>query len=189
MQVGIIGCVHQHKVLQFYYLIIAVLLTHVTSQVISQVTLTDSLEPGQSACPKENVIFNCIVRGSRILLWGSDEYIGTGGKQLEFSTADQDGDRINSSVNQDTFAILTNITDNGGTILLQSELHIVSNQSSIVSCLTTDAESRQSIDFIVLGDGMCKYYYTYLKIQHKNTNHMLKLCPIFNSNGFITRAL
>ena len=139
-----------------YHLIIAVLLTNATT---SQVTLTYSLEPGQSACPKENVIFNCIVRESRILLWASDEYIGTDGEQLEFSTADRDGDRMNSSVNQDTFAILTNVTDHGGTILLQSELHIVSTQSSIVSCLTTDAASRRSIDFNVLGDSMCKYHY------------------------------
>ena len=131
------------------------LLLHVTS---AQVTLTDSLEPGQSACPRETLIFYCTVKGSRILYWSSNEYIGTGGVQLEFSTTDEIGDRKNSSVNPDTFAILTNDTDAGGTMLLQSELHIVSNQSSKVSCLTTDAGSRQSIDFSVLGDGKCNYY-------------------------------
>ena len=125
-------------------------------RVTSQVTLTDSLQPGQSACPKENVIFTCIVRGSRTLSWASDEYIGTGGTQLEFSTADHDGLRVNSTVNPDTFAVLTNVTDDGETILLESELHIVSNQSSTVSCLTTDANSRRRIDFAVLRDGKWK---------------------------------
>ena len=132
--------------------LIAVLLPHVTCQV----TLTDSLQPGQSACPKEIVIFTCIVRGSRTLFWASDEYIGTGGTQLEFSTADHDGQRFNSTVNPDTFAVLTNVTDDDETILLKSELHIVSNQSSKVSCLTADANSRRRIDFTVLRDGKRK---------------------------------
>ena len=129
-----------------------VTLPHVTPN--PQVTMTTSLEVGKSACPGEIIIFNCIVNGSQTLFWSS-EYIGTGGIQLEFSTANRIGERQNSSVNPDTFATLINVTDNGRNSLLQSELHIMSNQSSTVSCLTTNAGSEQSIAFIVLGDGMC----------------------------------
>ena len=72
----------------------------------SQVTLTTSLEAGQSACLEEIVIFTCVVNGSRILSWNSTEYIGTGGAKLQFSKADDIGARLNSTVNPHTFATL-----------------------------------------------------------------------------------
>ena len=127
--------------------------------VTSEVTLTASLGTGKSACPGESITFMCIVSGSRTLFWSSNEYISTGGIQLEFTTSDRVGKRLNSSVNPDTFAILTNVVNDGKTTLLQSELHIVTNQSSIVSCLTVN--SRMSITFNVLSDGMCNEVLVY----------------------------
>ena len=111
---------------------------------------------GNISCPRDQLIFTCTVIGSGALYWGSKEYIGSGGVQLEFSTADGVGERINSSVNPDTFAILTNVTNGStsGTTVLQSKLYILSNQSSAVSCLTVDHGSRQSINFTVLRESM-----------------------------------
>ena len=118
-----------------------------------ELILLSSLGDGESACPAEKVIFNCTVTESRILIWSSNEYIGTGGIQLEFSTANRIGDKVTSQVNQNVFATLTNIINNGETIKLQSELHIVSNQSSVVSCLTVNTGSRRSRNLDVLSIG------------------------------------
>ena len=127
-------------------------LPHATA---SQVTLEYSLETGQSACPEENITFTCIVKGVHTLSWSSDEYIGTGGTLLPFTTEDQEGTKkcINNS---DTCATLINVVTSGE-ISLESQLHIQSNQSSRVSCIAGNAENKQSINFNVLRDGMCKY--------------------------------
>ena len=127
-------------------------LPHVTA---SQVMLEYSLETGQSACPGENITFTCIVNGVHTLSWSSDEYIGTGGALLDFTTEDQEGTKkyINNS---DTYATLMNVVKSGE-VSLESQLHIQSNQSSRVSCIAGNTESEQSIDFTVLRDGMCKY--------------------------------
>ena len=127
---------------------------------VSQVTLSSTLGMGQSGCPGERVNFTCTVNGSRILSWSSNEYIGSGGLQLEFSTVDKNGSRLDSSVNPDTYAILESVIDANGISSLQSTLHIVSNGSSIVSCLSVNNATRRSINFKVL-DGMlyyCNYY-------------------------------
>jgi hypothetical protein len=128
---------------------------------ISQVTLIDSLGTGINACPGEIVTFTCTVNGSRILSWNSNEYIGgsRSGLQLEFSTLDKVGLRINSSISQDTYATLEKVVNSNGISSLQSTLHIVTNQSSIISCLSVNNSTMKSINFKVL-DGTL--YYTML---------------------------
>ena len=70
---------------------------------------------------------------------------------------DEKGERKYSIVDPNTYATLTEIVSTNETTLLRSELHIQSNQSlsSTVSCQNVNAESKQSINFTVLGDGMC----------------------------------
>ena len=112
-----------------------------------------SLEKGKSACPGEYITFTCIVRGSSILSWSSDEYIG--GEPLQFTTDEEPGLTKNIS-NSDTYATLISVVK-GSDASLECELHIQSYQSSPVSCSAGNDESRQSINFTVLGDGTCKY--------------------------------
>ena len=127
---------------------------------VSQVTLSSTLGMGKSACLGERINFTCTVNGSRILSWSSNEYIGSNGIQLEFSTFDENGSRINSSVSPDTYATLDMVINANGMFTLQSTLHIaVSNRSSIVSCLSVNNSTRKSINLNVL-DGML-YYYNY----------------------------
>ena len=124
-----------------------------TSQV--KLTYPRPLEPGTSACPGEDVIFTCEVRGADTLIWSSNEYIGaeSNGSQLEFTTHDEIGARMNCSIDpENNYAIL-----NQNDPYLQSDLHIRSNQSSRVSCRNINTGSKQSIDFTVLGEGMHKH--------------------------------
>ena len=125
-----------------------------SSQESKTAVLEYSLETGQSACPGENITFTCIVRGSRILSWSSDEYIGTD-DVVDFTTNDTKGEKryINKT---DTYATLIDVKSGDQELSLESELHIRSNQSSPVSCMTGNNENRQSIHFTVLGDGMDK---------------------------------
>ena len=119
-------------------------------------SLDTSLGMGKSACPKEEINFTCTVNGSRILSWSSNEYFGSNGLQLEFSTSDENGLRINSSVSPDTYATLDVVTNANGMFSLRSTLHVVSNLSSIVSCLSANNSTRKSVDFHVL-NGMLYY--------------------------------
>ena len=134
---------------------------------VSQVTLSlsSSLGMGKSACPKEEIKFTCTGNGSRILSWSSNEYIGNNGFQLEFSIFDGNGSRKNSIVRPDTYATLDMVINVNGMFSLQSTLHIVSNLSSVVSCLSVNNSTRKSINFNVL-DGMlyyvfCNYFYNF----------------------------
>ena len=113
------------------------------------ITLTSSLSVVKKACPSEMVSYSCSVIGSRILSWSSDAYIGTGGIRLEFSTSNPVGQRMNSQINPKISAVLTNVTDDGMNIFLKSELFIVVNQSSTISC-SANTGSRQIRDLYVL---------------------------------------
>ena len=113
----------------------------------SQVTLIDSLAMGTSACPEEILIFTCTVTGSQILAWSSNEYISSRGVQLEFSTSDERGKRINSTADPNTYAELISVNNVNGNFSLQSRLFIEANQSSVILCL---GATRRNITFNVL---------------------------------------
>ena len=71
------------------------------------------------------VIFTCEVTGAAVLVWSSDELIGTGGTQLPFAAGANNVGTIRSSgINDHTFAILTVNNMVGGQTRLVSELHI-----------------------------------------------------------------
>ena len=120
--------------------------------------LRSPLTIGQSACPEEEIIFDCIVEGSHILIWNSNEYIGAGsGAQLEFSSRNSIGSRVISQVDSHVFAQLTKNADKGGTVMLQSTLRIVSTRNSTIKCLTLDPGSTGSANLTVLGPSKCSY--------------------------------
>ena len=113
------------------------------------------LEPGQSACPEESLVFTCEVYEANTLVWTSDEYIGAQ-LQLDYNIYDDVGQINKSYIDPDNN--YANLTSNNNNNFLQSELHIRSNLSSQVSCKSAaSGESKQSIDLNVLGNGMCNY--------------------------------
>ena len=152
------------------YFIISVLFPNVTSepQVHVDLIVNKILHPGGYSCLREKIKFTCTVNGAKVLIWSSNEYIGSGGAQLKFSNSDEIGYTRNSIVDSGTFAILTNVNNGTGsdsdTIQLQSELYIsMCNHSSEVSCFSgsdTDTAKRNDSLLSVLG----RPEYNYLQL-------------------------
>ena len=83
-----------------------VLLAAISFTTVAQ-NISGPLLEGQFVC--SGVInFTCETRGSPIIAWSSDVYIGEGGAQLGFAAgANNPGDTRISSIIQDTVATLT----------------------------------------------------------------------------------
>jgi hypothetical protein len=92
-----------------------------------------STQPAElyNLCPGQEVTITCEIRGSPIIAWSSDEYIGRGA-QLHFISIDPVGviRRINSTV-----ATLINSTNDNGVTILVSQLRIIGSLSSSVACM------------------------------------------------------
>ena len=119
--------------------------------------LTSTLHDGNIACQGKEVVFTCTIEGSAtlstlILAWSSTEYIGRG-DPLRFTTEDMRG--MNKSINGNVTAILTKNDMNAETRVLESELHIVADQASIVTCSSISASGAESIMFNVSGNLTC----------------------------------
>ena len=82
-----------------------------------EINVISSIPPGEVLCPGREVVFTCVTRGSEFIAWMSDDYIG-GGRQLEFSTANEIGAKSRRSNALATLVIKTN---NGGTTVLESQ--------------------------------------------------------------------
>lgn len=88
------------------------------------VSLTSSLNG--RAYDRQIITFICITRGSQIISWSSDDYIGQD-LQLEFISVNPIQSSIRSSVNPDTIATLTRASIENGSTILESTLHIVAS--------------------------------------------------------------
>ena len=74
----------------FFYLTVVVLASYVVSQDLNS-TLYSTISGVLVAFTNENVVFTCVARGSNHMGWSSDEYIGTGGRRLEFISTNAPG--------------------------------------------------------------------------------------------------
>ena len=115
-------------------------------------SLTSNLNVGNIAYDGQTVNFRCVIRGSStILSWISEDYIGTGGTALEFSTAHRPGTTDPSPVNSDTVATLISVsTDANGVVEIVSELRIrasIRYLTSSVGCRVNGHGTPNTIDF------------------------------------------
>ena len=103
-----------------------------------------------TTCPGEVVTFTCVTRGSPIIAWRSDDYIGT--TQLEFAAVNNVGA---TDGNQNTaIATLTGNVVVGGVRVLISELKITTSSTfptSSVSCVHIGSGAVNTTSFQVLG--------------------------------------
>ena len=83
----------------------------------------------------EIVTFTCVTRGSTLIAWSSDEYIGSGGLRLEFISVDQIG-TTRSTANGGTVAQLVASTREGGIDTLVSQLNISVQSIYQISSIT-----------------------------------------------------
>ena len=115
------------------------------------VSIVTPLHNGNLACSGDQITFECETRGSSIISWASDEYIGRGDTLLQFSSADL-AMTERCGVN-DTKAILTAKRIENGMQVLVSTLHVTATSmhpTPSVICIHGD-ESRSKANFSVIG--------------------------------------
>ena len=123
-----------------------------------EVELTSTLPEGQLACPGDEVIFTCTIRGSStltnlIISWSSPEYIGTN-ELLQFTTSNMIESSQPSMINGDVVATLTNNTIINGVPLLESQLQIIANKDfsiSTVMCYNWISQIPATVEFYIPG--------------------------------------
>ena len=85
-----------------------------------------------------------------ILGWSSTEYIGQGAP-LRFIIDNVPGVNRTSMINGNVTAILTSNTNIDGVPILVSELHIIADQASTVTCTSETNSSATSKVFTISG--------------------------------------
>ena len=90
-----------------------------------------------------------------ILAWSSTEYIGQGVNPLRFTTDDVQGETRLSIINGNVTATLINNTNIDGVPTLVSEMRIVADQNSTVTCTSQTNSSSMSTTLNVSGMYTC----------------------------------
>ena len=124
---------------------------------VEDVTLSSTLTI-QLAYPDQVIIFTCTTRGSGILEWRSDEYIGSSTLQiLSLSSAPSS---VVSRSNSDTVATRVSTTTENGVLVITSELQITASTlypTSTIICGNSGDGSTRNITFQTAGES-----YTYI---------------------------
>ena len=122
-----------------------------------QITSTSGIKDEHFACVDSMVIFTCEVRGTEVIAWRSDAYIGSGNAQLGYIAQFQDVGDILSASNGQTVANLTRNYIENGVLVLESTLLVVASdsQSSSVTCTNGTDLGITTFTFTVL----CEFYF------------------------------
>lgn len=133
------------------YFILVLALADIVKMVKCHVLLS-SLEADQPIYPGEKITFTCEAE-SPIIAWASDEFIGQGGAQIEFSSFDSIGKVRRSVFDSSTYAELVSVEVNSNNYRLVSELHIVPSapQNASVSCIDVGNGYHSTYRFVVDG--------------------------------------
>jgi hypothetical protein len=120
------------------------------------------LHNGNQACLGSEVLFTCETRGSDVIAWMSDAYIGSGGVQLGFVAAGSSpGDTRRSGSNPDTISTLTREYEHQGMTVLESTLRITvlpAPQNASVTCIHTVSGESRTANFQVIGKSFLEVY-------------------------------
>ena len=115
-------------------------------------TITSSISEGEIVCPGETVTFTCVTRGTIILIWSSEEYIGA--INIDFNERDNINRPVQASRNNNTLATLVNVSMDGSTRVLVSQLRIIVSSVSLtpsVTCINELDRTSDTIPFRVPG--------------------------------------
>ena len=107
---------------------------------------------GNVAKPNQALVFTCVTRGSGILEWRSAEYIGIG-NVLQLLSVNCVG-RNFSSGNNLALGTCTNVTDDHGTEVIESELYVIASllhPVSSVTCTNNGIGTSEEIIFNTTG--------------------------------------
>ena len=111
---------------------------------LQQISISSSLNSQHEVHQGENITIQCITRGSSILAWSCNEYIGSG--RIEFSTTSTPL----ITHNQYTLARLIDQYDENGRGVLVSQLSIIAQgtiQQSTVMCHHVQSGQAETITF------------------------------------------
>ena len=113
---------------------------------VSSQVLNSSVPVGElnRLCPNQQISFTCLVKGSLIITWRSDQYIAMG-SPLELSRSENIGFNRTSPMYPSTVAILTNKSTEDGVQVLESVLRIETRADIFnfsISCLHANGSSE-----------------------------------------------
>jgi hypothetical protein len=117
------------------------------------VTLNSTLNADRIVVSQQEVIFTCTTRGSPILEWFSEEYIGTGGDRLQFPSINCIGVNKTSRTNPNTVATCLSVILTGKTVI-QSQLIItasIDHPQATVTCSNNGLGTTKNITFVTVG--------------------------------------
>ena len=121
---------------------------------IDDVILNSSLNGTPLTYPLVEVTFNCTTRGSGILQWVSDQYIGINNPLQIVSHANAPNMEVSEQNNNTIASRLTVTIDGNGEIIISSQLRLMSEEkylrSSIVCCNSALGVNR-TITFFTSG--------------------------------------
>ena len=122
-----------------------------------EVTLNSTLTHGEFARPGQRITFTCVARNTTLLVWFSDDYVGTGGDHLPISS----GGPARNQTRGSTVATRVRVDiDNGITVII-SQLHIIASEElspSSVRCGINGQGPHQVINFTTTGTKSCMAY-------------------------------
>jgi hypothetical protein len=105
------------------------------------------------ACVNTEITFTCETVGADVLVWTSEELIGTGGTQFSFA-AGANIRRRNSTINDHTYAVLIESDSVDGQTRLVSTLFVnatVEVPRASVTCHNQAADDPITASFTVVG--------------------------------------
>ena len=118
----------------------------------------DLLPSGKSLCLGQQAVFTCVATVTGILSWASDCFIGNNGRSLSFPSNTPPEYRINSTLNQNNYAVLNSVCNDTGTLELNSTLHVqveeLVNETCTVLCKTSDG-LQKNVTVQILGTCTC----------------------------------
>ena len=110
----------------------------------------------EGLCPGEEVVITCETRGSLIIAWASEEYIGYS-LRLAFTSVHLVGDTRISPMNPNTVATLIKSEMDGNVQVLQSKLRIIASINSTVMCINVANDRPTSRRIQILGMHQLKF--------------------------------
>ena len=117
--------------------------------------LTSTLDDGSVAYPGREIIFTCMTRGSLVLEWFSDEYIGTGGSGISLLSVNCLNSNVTSDAHPSTRATCVSVTTENDVIVIESRLYVTVSaiqQTATVTCTNDGLGSRDTITFHTAGN-------------------------------------
>ena len=113
------------------------------------VTLNSTINAEKAVTPQVRINFTCMTRGSDILEWLSDEYIGPGGDRLQILSGSSRNSATSNS-NPDTIAARVSVTIENGEVVIVSILSIVVTAqypTATITCSNSDRGVKRNITF------------------------------------------